>query len=116
MGKKSGTKNSERRAAARARVCVFVCVLLIRFGLEQGIIVIFVLLLSIDTGIMLESKKPSQFIKKLQSNEVELSVHFLDETTHKFSVKVSTMLLGVCFFLSPSSRTKSIYCVFILNR
>lgn len=38
---------------------------------------------------MLESKKPSQFIKKLQTNEVELKVNFLDETTHTFSVKVS---------------------------
>lgn len=51
-------------------------------------------------GNMLESKKPSQFIKKLQSNEVELNVQFLDETTHKFSVKVSTMLL---FFSSSIS-------------
>lgn len=49
---------------------------------------------------MLESKKPSQLIKKLQSNEVELNVNFLDETSHKFSVKVSTIIFLV--FLSPS--------------
>lgn len=39
---------------------------------------------------MLESKKPSHLIKKLQSNEVELKVNFLNETTHTFTVKVST--------------------------
>lgn len=52
---------------------------------------------------MLESKKPSQFIKKLQSNEVELKVHFLDETTHTFGVKVSIILC--CIHIS---KTKSI--------
>lgn len=46
---------------------------------------------------MLESKKPSQLIKKLQTNEVELKVNFLDETTHTFSVKVS-----IRFFLDTN--------------
>lgn len=53
---------------------------------------------------MLESKKPSQLIKKLQSNEVELKVNFLDETTHTFSVKVS-----VAFFFLIQIKRKSIF-------
>lgn len=39
---------------------------------------------------MLESKKPSQLIKKLQSNEFELKVNFLDDSSHIFNVKVSS--------------------------
>lgn len=39
---------------------------------------------------MLDSKKPTQHIKKSQ-NDVELKVHFLDETTHTFGVKVNNL-------------------------
>lgn len=53
---------------------------------------------------MLESKKPSQLIKKLQSNEVELKVNFLDETTHTFSVKVSVILFF--FFVVDTNQEK----------
>lgn len=53
---------------------------------------------------MLESKKPSQLIKKLQANEVELKVNFLDETTHTFSVKVS-----IRFFFCIQIQIKSIF-------
>lgn len=38
---------------------------------------------------MLESKKPSQLIKKLHTNEIELKVHLLDDSSHVFNVKVS---------------------------
>lgn len=41
---------------------------------------------------MLESKKPSQLIKKLQANEVELKVHLLDDSSHVFNVKVSVQV------------------------
>lgn len=44
---------------------------------------------------MLESKKPSHLIKKLQSNEVEFKVNFLDETVHTFSVKVSAISMHI---------------------
>lgn len=46
---------------------------------------------------MLESKKPTQLIKKLQSNDVEVKVNFLDDTTHTFNVKVSKSInLPIC--------------------
>lgn len=54
---------------------------------------------------MLESKKPSQSIKKLQSNEVELKVNFLDDTIHTFNLKVS---MNPSCLLSVSNR-KSIF-------
>lgn len=41
------------------------------------------------TAKMLESKKPSQLIKKLHTNEVALKVHLLDDSSHVFNVKVS---------------------------
>lgn len=37
---------------------------------------------------MLENKKPSQMSKKLPSNEIELKVNFLDDSSHVFNVKV----------------------------
>lgn len=44
------------------------------------------------TANMLESKKPSQFIKKLHTNEIELKVHLLDDSSHVFNVKVSVSM------------------------
>lgn len=41
---------------------------------------------------MLDSKKPSQLIKKLHSNEIELKVHLLDDSSHLFNVKVSVTI------------------------
>lgn len=39
---------------------------------------------------MLDSKKPTQIIKKLHINDIELKVHFLDDSSHTFNVKVSS--------------------------
>lgn len=41
---------------------------------------------------MLDSKKPSNLIKRFQANDVELKVTFLDDKVQVFGVKVSFVL------------------------